>query len=149
MRGLVIEEDAPANDPANDPNLYSRLPLGNVPETFADSSWKKVKWNFNLLNSSVKGNASTKFEFCKGNLVVMGGYYGSHLKEEDGILGWLTMDMILGLKKCNIMSDKKWTPNGILDKIGPLDVCSSLLKELCKYADQSDRMEIHQYAYDW
>ena len=147
QQGLAIEADHSID---SDPTKYSRLPLGNMPESFKDNSWKKVKWNFNLLHPLVQNESNAKFSFCKGDLVVMGGYYGSHLKDEEGELGWLSMDIVLGLKKCTLTTEKEWEPNGLLDRIGPLDVCSGLIKELNSYAEKSNgSFRLHQYAYDW
>lgn len=145
MKGFAVEQEI--GDP--DPTTYSRVPLGTIPDSFKNNSWKKVKWNFNLLHSETL-KSTAKFMSCKGDLVVMGGYYGSHLVDQGGESGWLSMDIVLGLKKCCLTSDVKWKPNGVLDKIGPLDVCSLLIKGLSSYAEISNgQFRLHKYGYDW
>jgi hypothetical protein len=150
MKGLALDDDQ-SLDP--DPNTYSRLPLGSIPDSFNSKQFKKFKWNFNLLTSEVGSRTEAKFKFLKGDLVVMGGYYGSHLKDEKGDLEWLSMDIVLGLKKCCLSSfpeKKQIFAGGVLDRIGPIDVCSLLIRELSSYAEKSNgNFRLHQYGYDW
>jgi len=139
MKGLALEDAA---DP--DPTMYARLPLGRMPESFND---RKSRIEMNDMKNS---DLPVKFGFLKGDAVLMGGYYGSHLKDQGGELEWLSMDIILGLKKCCLTEEKKLLASGVLDKIGPFDVCSLLIRELSSFAEKSSGgFRLHQYGYDW
>jgi hypothetical protein len=150
MKGLALDDDQSLD---TDPNTFSRLPLGTIPDSFNSKQFKKSKWNFSLLTSEVSSRTEAKFGFLKGDLVVMGGYYGSHLQDEKGDMEWLSMDIVLGLKKCCLSSfteKKQLSAGGVLAKIGPLDVCSILIRELSSYAEKSGGdFRLHQYGYDW
>ena len=153
MQGLVLDDAA---DPV--PTIFSRLPLGRMPESFIDGKLKSGVEERIEMNGIKKGTSGVsvnsdlpvKFGFLQGDAVLMGGYYGSHLKDQGGELEWLSIDIILGLKKCCLSEEKKLLASGVIDKIGPFDVCSLLIRELSSFAEKSSGgFRLHQYGYDW
>ncbi|KAI9207796.1 uncharacterized protein BJ171DRAFT_255374 [Polychytrium aggregatum] len=99
------------------------------------------------------------FDFLKGDLIVLGGFYGSFLKNKHTEhRSWLTMEAVLswgapGIKlplSFDEVENDAHVPSGILDRFGPLNVCVELLRELRGWESRSKgTFRLHTFAYDW
>ena len=102
----------------------------------------------------------SRFSFLSGDLVLMGGFYGSYLKNATtSIRDWLTLDVLLGFKSTNIAlpldvllekNDMKHVADTMLERIGLIDLCSQLVRELKSWEIESrGSFRFDQFAYDW
>lgn len=102
----------------------------------------------------------SRFSFLSGDLVLMGGFYGSYLKNATtSIRDWLTLDVLLGFKSTSISlpldlllekNDMKHVADTMLERIGLIDLCSQLVRELKSWeAESGGSFRFDQFAYDW
>ncbi|KAJ3077599.1 hypothetical protein HK102_005097, partial [Quaeritorhiza haematococci] len=102
------------------------------------------------------------FDFLRGDLVVLGGYYGSFLTHTPTQQkSWLSMEVVLNWVKngapppslpFELQGDEEdvHVPSGIFDRLGMINVCGDLLRELKSWQDCSGgRFRLHTFAYDW
>ena len=102
------------------------------------------------------------FSKLTGDLVILGGYRGSILREtqEPCRRLWITTKAGLNVRKVDLEvgledEDEERMPekihaSGMLTHIGPVDISRRLLKRLrsCENA-RNGSLRIHEYAYDW
>lgn len=97
-----------------------------------------------------------------GDLVIMGGYRGSILREAQAPNRqlWVPVKVGLNLRKADLevglnredelKMEKTIIPDGTLSHIGPVDICRRLLKKCRRCPNvKSDKLRIHDYGYDW
>ncbi|KAJ3023288.1 hypothetical protein HKX48_003739 [Thoreauomyces humboldtii] len=96
------------------------------------------------------------FDFLDGDVVVLGGMYGSFLSEKGtGKKVWLTMDSLLGFASVDVGLrldgvDDRLEPSGIFERLGPINVCADLCSEFRSQEGCSNgTFRFHPFAYDW
>ncbi|KNC99422.1 uncharacterized protein SPPG_05663 [Spizellomyces punctatus DAOM BR117] len=138
--------------------VRSTTPDGDA--TTAASAWTKA-W------ASVTGSATRNlrpcghrhpFHFLEGDLVLMGGMYGSFLEDRStGRREWLSMDAVLNWNTPDLRlplggdeEDDRLVPSGIFDRLGPINVCADLVREFVSWEKcSSGAFRFHPFAYDW
>ena len=164
-KGLAAVADLSQEPPQG---IHARLPSPSLPFfNQQDPTTNLNAWTSYWTQESQEPLPSTQlpcghahaFSFLKGDLVLMGGFYGSHLKNTTTqIRDWLSMELILGIKKGNVSlpldlllgKELDHVPDGILSRIGPVDVCSRLVKELVDWEQCAQgSFRFHQFSYDW
>ena len=97
----------------------------------------------------------------KGDVVVLGGYRGSILRDAKSRrqvwapvkvgLNLRNVDLEVGLEREDEeRATDKIIPSGVLSHIGPIDICRRLLKHLDKCPNTKDgSLRPHDYGYDW
>ena len=98
----------------------------------------------------------------EGDLIVMGGYRGSILREAKSPHRqlWAPVKVGLNLRKADLeiglnkedeeRAEEKIIPSGVLSHIGPIDICRRLLKHSRKCPNaKSGKLRIHDWGYDW
>lgn len=96
-----------------------------------------------------------------GDLVIMGGYRGSILRDaETKRQLWVPIKVGMNLRKADLevgltredelrMGEKIYA-DGALSHIGPVDICRRLLRKCHKCPNvQTGKLRIHDYGYDW
>lgn len=100
--------------------------------------------------------SETIFNDIEGNIVVLGGYRGSILRDaKTRKRAWIPLKAGFHLRKINLLlgpnqeDELKATdliyPDGMLTNIGPIDVCKKLIKKL----DSNPKTYVKDYGYDW
>ncbi|AOA62080.1 hypothetical protein PP7435_CHR2-0468 [Komagataella phaffii CBS 7435] len=96
------------------------------------------------------------FEELDGDVLVLGGYRGSILRDTaTKRRAWLPVvkagfnfkkiDLYIGPDVADELNvESKIYPDGILSHIGPIDICKKLLKRL-----ENSNATLHNYGYDW
>ncbi|KAK3077634.1 hypothetical protein LTS18_009701, partial [Coniosporium uncinatum] len=98
----------------------------------------------------------------KGDIVVLGGYRGSVLREAHPPHRrlWVPFKVGLNLRKVDLEvgwdpedeehMEEKIVPDGMLSHIGPVEISRRLLKRLraCENA-QNGKLRVHEWGYDW
>ena len=97
-----------------------------------------------------------------GDLVILGGYRGSILRDARPPHRqlWAPVKVGLGLRDADLEvgltrgeeehAHKKVFSSGVLSHIGPIDICRRLLKHTRKCPNaRHNRLRIHDYGYDW
>jgi hypothetical protein len=176
-RGLGLILDFKKSPPKRTPSLvHHRHSVSSVqaePFLVTDSrdlvSW--TGWWKGLLSSSRGGEESSsaqrpqpkhnsRFSFLTGDLILMGGFYGSYLKNSlTDARDWLSLDVLLGFKNTNIslpldlLLEKDALPHmaeSMLERIGLIDLCSLFVRELRAWeAESQGSFRFSQFAYDW
>ncbi|RMZ88763.1 hypothetical protein DV736_g4009, partial [Chaetothyriales sp. CBS 134916] len=98
----------------------------------------------------------------EGDIVVLGGYRGSVLRDAKPPhrqlwapikLGFnlRSVDLEVGLtREDEVRAPEKVIPSGVLSHIGPIDICRRLLKHLKKCPNTREgRLRVHDWGYDW
>ena len=97
----------------------------------------------------------------KGDVVVLGGYRGSILRDAKSHRQvWAPVKVGLNLRNVDLevgldredeeRAVEKIIPSGVLSHIGPIDICRRLLKHLDKCPNNKDgSLRPHDYGYDW
>ena len=98
----------------------------------------------------------------EGDIVVMGGYRGSVLRDAKPPHRQLWAPVKVGLNLRNVNLEVGLTreeeeraqetiiPSGTLSHIGPIDICRRLLKHLRKCSNTREgKLRVHDYGYDW
>jgi len=98
----------------------------------------------------------------RGDLVVLGGYRGSVLREAQppNRQLWVPIKVGMNLRKADLevgltredelKMEEKIVPDGTLSHIGPIDISRRLLKKCRKCQNVQDQeLRIHDYGYDW
>ncbi|KAK9469705.1 hypothetical protein V1512DRAFT_200525 [Lipomyces arxii] len=96
------------------------------------------------------------FPDVDGDVVVMGGYRGSILRDaKTKRRVWIPMKVGLNIRRINLeigLTDEDESrveediiPDGMLKAIGPVDMCSRLIKRL----QMNRECHVHDYGYDW
>lgn len=96
------------------------------------------------------------FNDIKGNIVVMGGYRGSILRDaKTRKRVWIPLKAGFNLTKINLLlgpykedeirASKYIYPDGVLKNIGPIDICKRLIKRLQSNPDTNCK----EFGYDW
>jgi len=99
---------------------------------------------------------------AKGDLVIMGGYRGSILREAQYPHRqlWVPIKVGMNLRKADLEigltredelnMEEKIIADGTLSHIGPVDICRRLIKKCRKCVNvQEGKLRIHDYGYDW
>ncbi|KAJ3152236.1 hypothetical protein HDU89_001455 [Geranomyces variabilis] len=96
------------------------------------------------------------FHFLDGDLVLLGGMYGSFLADKKtGQTAWLTTDHLFGFTSVDVgLSlddvDDRLVPAGVLDRIGPINICADLVREFTAQAACSKgKFRFSPFGYDW
>lgn len=97
-----------------------------------------------------------------GDLVIMGGYRGSILREAQppNRQLWVPIKVGVNLRKADLevgltredelRMEEKIIADGALSHIGPVDICRRLLKKCSRCPNvQSGKLRLHNYGYDW
>lgn len=97
-----------------------------------------------------------------GDLIIMGGYRGSILREAHAPHRqlWVPVKVGLNLRKADLevglnredelKMEESIIPDGTLSHIGPVDICRRLLKKCRRCPNvKSGKLRIHDYGYDW
>lgn len=97
-----------------------------------------------------------------GDLVIMGGYRGSILREAQppNRQLWVPIKVGMNLRKADLevglsredelRMEETIIPDGALSHIGPVDICRRLLKKCKKCPNiQTGKLRLHNYGYDW
>lgn len=98
----------------------------------------------------------------KGDLVIMGGYRGSILRDAQPPHRqlWVPIKVGMNLRKADLevgltrsdelKMEQKIIPDGTLSHIGPVDICRRLIRKCRKCPNAQDgKLRIHDYGYDW
>ncbi|EDK44964.1 conserved hypothetical protein [Lodderomyces elongisporus NRRL YB-4239] len=96
------------------------------------------------------------YERIDGNIVIMGGYRGSILRDtKTKKRVWIPIkagfhlrkiDLLLGPnKEDEIYAERKLYPDGVLKNVGPIDICKKLINRL----DANPNVNIKEFGYDW
>lgn len=95
-----------------------------------------------------------------GDVVVMGGYRGSILRDKTAgnRRVWIPLKVGLNLRKVDLevgldpedeeRIHEKIVEGGMLTNIGPVDISKKLLKRL-RSGEQANRRRVHEWGYDW
>lgn len=160
LRGL-----SPGNTIANAANALS---------TYANSINSALSSSLPIPTSESASNSTgpsplipQPLETVEGDIVVMGGYRGSILREASGQKRrvWIPLRVGLNLRKVNLeigLNDEdeeamaqKIIPDGMLTHIGPVDIGRRLLRKLragqCAPGANGKQFgrTTHEYSYDW
>jgi hypothetical protein len=105
---------------------------------------------------------SDALDDLQGDLVVMGGYRGSILRDARPPHRqlWAPVKVGLNLRRADLEvgltrqdeehATNKIIPGGVLSHIGPIDICRRLLKHSRKCAGaKSGALRVHDWGYDW
>lgn len=97
-----------------------------------------------------------------GDLVILGGYRGSILREAQTPHRqlWVPVKVGLNLRKADLevglsredelKMEETIIPDGTLSHIGPVDICRRLIKKCRKCPNVKDgKLRVHDYGYDW
>ncbi|KAI5805616.1 hypothetical protein DFH27DRAFT_552067 [Peziza echinospora] len=111
------------------------------------------------------GNPPHSIDAIQGDIVVMGGYRGSILREATGQKRrmWIPLRVGLNLRKVNLevglnpedeeAMAERVVPDGMLTHIGPVDIGKRLLKRLrtleTERTEDGLGRQVHEYGYDW
>ncbi|CCE62088.1 hypothetical protein TPHA_0B04180 [Tetrapisispora phaffii CBS 4417] len=98
----------------------------------------------------------TIFDELEGDLVIMGGYRGSILRDKKtGRRVWIPIktalnlreeDLLIGPTKNDEMQEEdKIKPDDMLKNVGPIDVSRKLIKRL----RSSGKLHVEEFGYDW
>ncbi|KAJ3175626.1 hypothetical protein HDU87_006124 [Geranomyces variabilis] len=126
--------------------------------TAAASAWKKAWSSLTSLNTRHLRPCGHRhpFHFLEGDLVLLGGMYGSFLADKKtGQTAWLTTDHLFGFTSVDVgLSlddvDDRLVPAGVLDRIGPINICADLVREFTAQAACSDgKFRFSPFGYDW
>lgn len=96
------------------------------------------------------------FNDIDGNIIVMGGYRGSILRDaKTGKRVWIPLKAGFNLRKINLLlgpnkedeinASKLIYPDGVLKNIGPIDICKRLIKRL----QSNPKTNCKEFGYDW
>ena len=105
---------------------------------------------------------SNALEKITGDIVVLGGYRGSILREAKPPHRqvWAPVKVGLNIRKVDLevglededeeRMEERIIPSGTLSHIGPIDICRRLLRHLRKCPNYRDgSLRVHDYGYDW
>ncbi|QDS77681.1 hypothetical protein FKW77_003580 [Venturia effusa] len=126
------------------------------------SRGSKPSAGMNMANAVAHPYLSQALEDLEGDVVILGGYRGSILREarEPHRRLWVPIKVGLNIRKVDLEvgldhKDEERMPEkiistGMLTHIGPVDMSKRLIKKLraCENA-QSGKLRIHDYGYDW
>ncbi|KAI3404585.2 hypothetical protein KGF56_002630 [Candida oxycetoniae] len=98
----------------------------------------------------------TIYDRIDGNIVVMGGYRGSILRDTSTKKRvWIPIKAGFNLRKINLLlgpnkedelnAEDKIYPDGVLKNVGPVDICKKLINKL----DANPNVNIQEFGYDW
>lgn len=98
----------------------------------------------------------------EGDLVILGGYRGSILREAQPPHRqlWVPIKVGMNLRKADLevgltrkdelKMEDKIIPGGTLSHVGPVDICRRLIRKCRKCPNVQDgKLRIHDYGYDW
>lgn len=91
-----------------------------------------------------------------GNIVIMGGYRGSILRDaKTGKRAWIPFKAGFNLRRINLLlgptldDELRATdliyPDGVLKNVGPIDICKKLIKRLLS----NPKANVKEFGYDW
>lgn len=107
--------------------------------------------------SNKKGKEyETIYNEIDGNIVLLGGYRGSVLREtKTNKRVWIPFKAGFNLRKINLLlgptkedelnASRYIYPDGVLKNIGPIDICKKLLKKL----SHNPKTNVKEFGYDW
>ncbi|CAI5756076.1 unnamed protein product [Candida verbasci] len=96
------------------------------------------------------------YERIEGNIVIMGGYRGSILRDSKTHKRvWIPIKAGFNLRKINLLlgpnqidelnAQDKIYADGVLKNIGPIDICKKLIKKL----EANPKVNLKEFGYDW
>ncbi|KAK5097335.1 hypothetical protein LTR70_002619 [Exophiala xenobiotica] len=107
-------------------------------------------------------NLKNAFLRTKGDLVIMGGYRGSILREAQPPYRqlWIPIkaginlrkpDLEVGLTRVDeLKMEERIIADGALSHVGPIDICRRLIRKCRKCPNvQEGKLRMHDYGYDW
>ncbi|RMZ75201.1 hypothetical protein DV738_g5599, partial [Chaetothyriales sp. CBS 135597] len=113
-------------------------------------------------SSSAHPILAEALSLTEGDIVVLGGYRGSVLRDAKPPhrqlwaplkmgLNLRSVDLELGLsKEDEERVREKVIPSGILSHVGPVDICRRMLKQMRKCPNAREgRLRVHDWGYDW
>jgi hypothetical protein len=87
------------------------------------------------------------FDFLKGDLVFLGGFYGTQLRHKTTKLSLVSPDSFIKQNNC---SPDDYIPWGPLETFGIFNVCGGLINELRNWEYCSNgEFRFHLFGYDW
>lgn len=107
--------------------------------------------------SNKKGKEyETIYNEIDGNIVLLGGYRGSVLREtKTNKRVWIPFKAGFNLRKINLLlgptkedelnASRYIYPDGVLKNVGPVDICKKLLKKL----SHNPKTNVKDFGYDW
>lgn len=109
-----------------------------------------------LNNHKKKEPWESIFDEIEGNIVIMGGYRGSILRDAKSRKRvWIPIKAGFNLRKINLLlgptkedelnASKYIIPDGVLKNIGPIDICRRLIKRL----SSNPNANVVEFGYDW
>ncbi|KAK6464087.1 hypothetical protein DFJ63DRAFT_60145 [Scheffersomyces coipomensis] len=115
-----------------------------------------INSNSVLTPPTVAKDYETIFNRIDGNIVILGGYRGSILRDtKTNKTVWIPIKAGFNLRKINLLlgptredeinAAKYIYPDGILKNIGPIDICKKLLKRL----SSNSKTNVKEFGYDW
>lgn len=98
----------------------------------------------------------TIYDELEGDIVIMGGYRGSILRDrKTNRRIWVPLKAGLNLTKIDLLigpkegdediAEKTLYPDGMLTHVGPVDISKKLIKKL----DSNPKVNIQEFGYDW
>ncbi|CCE86004.1 Piso0_005648 [Millerozyma farinosa CBS 7064] len=130
-----------------------------------DARLRAVKYslasNLNEIIPDIKFSKRAKlhesiYSEIEGNIVIMGGYRGSILRDaKTGKRAWIPFKAGFNLRRINLLlgptldDELKATdliyPDGVLKNVGPIDICKKLIKRL----SSNPKANVKEFGYDW
>lgn len=109
-----------------------------------------------ILSNKKEKEYETIFNEIDGNIVLLGGYRGSVLREtKTNNRVWIPFKAGFHLRKINLLlgptkedeinARQYIYPDGVLKSIGPVDICKKLLKKL----SHNPKTNVKEFGYDW
>ncbi|KAG7663944.1 uncharacterized protein J8A68_002505 [[Candida] subhashii] len=103
-----------------------------------------------------KEPCDTIYDRIEGNIVILGGYRGSILRDTKSKKRvWIPIkagfnlrkiDLLLGpTKQDELNAEDSIYPDGMLKNIGPIDMCKKFIKKL----EANPKVNIREFGYDW
>lgn len=109
-----------------------------------------------ILSNKKEKEYETIYNEIDGNIVLLGGYRGSVLREtKTNNRVWIPFKAGFHLRKINLLlgptkedeinASRYIYPDGVLKNIGPVDICKKLLKKL----SHNPKTNVKEFGYDW
>lgn len=110
-----------------------------------------------IISSPVPGYNDDVFDNLQGDVLILGGYRGSILRDtKTQSRSWIPVikagfnfkkiDLVVGYRDEDELNAEDYNyPDGILSHIGPVDICRKLMKKL----RSNEKINLHNFGYDW
>ncbi|OWB82412.1 hypothetical protein B5S33_g1038 [[Candida] boidinii] len=128
-------------------------------KSFGNTRLEAVKKAFtpSIISSPVPGYNDDVFDQLQGDVLILGGYRGSILRDTTThSRSWIPVikagfnfkkiDLVVGYRDEDELNAEDYNyPDGILSHIGPVDICRKLMKKL----RSNEKVTLHNFGYDW